>query len=109
MEVSGSAFFISSDGYLITNAHVVNQAKAVWVRIPSLGKQIIDARVISISPERDLALLKIDKENFDAIKSVIDIPYLKLGDSDSLCRADKVMALGYPLGQSSLKSTEGGC
>ena len=107
MEVGGSAFFISSDGYLITNAHVINQAQSVWIRIPSLGKQIIDAKVVSIAPERDLALLKIDKESFDAVKSVIDIPYLPLGDSDSLNRADKVMALGYPLGQGSLKSTEG--
>ena len=107
-EFSGSAFFISSDGYLITNAHVVNQAKVVWLRVPSLGQQIVDASVICVSPERDLALVKVSKEGCQAIISKIGhIPYLELGSSDNMFRADKVMALGYPLGQTSLKSTTG--
>ena len=56
----GSGFFINDEGDLITNAHVVDQAKAVWIQIPSLGKRIIDVDVISVSPERDLALLRVN-------------------------------------------------
>ncbi len=104
----GSAFFINEDGDLITNAHVVNQAKAVWIQIPSLGKQIIDVDVIGLSPDRDLALLRVRPEGLALIRSTLgNVPYLSMGNSDLVRRADEVMALGYPLGQQSLKSTTG--
>lgn len=103
----GSAFFISDQGDLITNAHVVNQAVAVWIQIPSLGKQIIDVDVISVS-ERDIALLRVRPDDLQKIKQALGkIPYVALGDSDAVRRADEVLALGYPLGQQSLKSTTG--
>jgi serine protease Do len=104
----GTAFFINEDGDLITNAHVVNQARALWIQIPSLGKQIVDVEVASVSPERDIALLKLTAESKEKIRAQLGrIPYLKLGNSDNLFRSDEVMALGYPLGQQSLKSTTG--
>lgn len=105
---TGTAFFINEQGDLITNAHVVNQAQTLWVQIPSLGKQIIDVEVISISPERDLALLRVKPESLELIRSTLGcIPYLSFGDSDLIKRSDEVLALGYPLGQQSLKSTSG--
>lgn len=104
----GSAFFINDQGDLITNAHVVNQSRAVWIQIPSLGKQIIDVVVVCVSPERDMALLKLTAESKTKVMSQLGkIPYLKLGNSDNVFRSDEVMALGYPLGQQSLKSTCG--
>jgi serine protease Do len=105
---TGSGFFINDKGDLITNAHVVDQAKSIWVQIPSLGKRIIDVEVISVSPERDIALLRVKPESFEVLKKVLGtIPYLPLGDSDYVRRSDEVLALGYPLGQQSLKSTTG--
>lgn len=105
---SGSAFFINEQGDLITNAHVINQAKAIWIQIPSLGKHIIDVDLIGMSPERDLALLRVRPEGLALIKETLGaVPYLKFGDSDTVRRSDEVMALGYPLGQQSLKSTTG--
>lgn len=105
---TGSAFFINEKGDLITNAHVVNQAKAVWIQVPSLGKRIIDVAVVGISPERDIALLHVKPESMAIIeKELGKVPHLSLGDSDSVHRADEVLALGYPLGQQSLKSTNG--
>lgn len=105
---AGSGFFINDHGDLITNAHVVNQARSVWIQIPSLGRRIIDVEVIGMTPDRDLALLRVKPESLDMIKKVLGkIPHLELGDSDQVYRSDEVLALGYPLGQQSLKSTTG--
>lgn len=105
---SGSAFFINEQGDLLTNAHVVDQAKALWIQIPSLGKRIIQVEVVGVSPERDVALIHVVPEDVKVIRKELGrIPYLPLGDSDLVYRSDEVLALGYPLGQQSLKSTTG--
>lgn len=102
----GSGFFINEEGDIITNAHVINQAY-VWVQIPELGRYIINVEVIGMS-DRDIALLRVTPESLAMIKSALgSVPYLPLGDSDSIRRSDEVLALGYPLGQQSLKSTTG--
>lgn len=106
----GSGFFISDKGEIVTNMHVVNQAQSVWIKIPSMGKAIIPVEVLGKAPERDLALLQITPQGKEMIKRVLGtdkLPFLKLGDSDLVNRADEVLALGYPLGQASLKSTSG--
>jgi len=106
--VTGSAFFINEQGDLITNAHVISQAREIWVQIPSLGKRIIDVEVVGVSPERDIALLRVKPEGLQLVRNELgSIPYLPLGDSDLVHRADEVLALGYPLGMQSLKSTTG--
>ncbi len=105
---SGSGFFIDDQGHIITNAHVVDQAKGIWIQIPSLGQRIIDVEVVGVTPDRDLALLRVSPEGLDLIRQELGgIPFLALGDSDLVHRADDVLALGYPLGQKSLKSTTG--
>ena len=102
----GSGFFINEQGDILTNAHVVNQAK-VWVQIPVLGKRMVDVDLIGMS-ERDMAVLRVRPEGLALIKAELgQIPYLPFGDSDAVHRADEVLALGYPLGQQSLKSTTG--
>jgi len=104
---AGSGFFISDEGYLVTNAHVVDQAHSIWIQIPSLGKEILDVELVGVSPERDLALLKVTPASYKKITAVLgSIPFLKLGDSNTVYRSDEVMALGYPLGQQ-FKSTRG--
>lgn len=105
---AGSGFFINDQGDLITNAHVVNQALAVSIQIPSMGKRRFEMDVVGISPERDLALLRLKPHEREAIVTVLGkIPTLSLGDSDHVRRSDEIMTLGYPLGQQSLKSTTG--
>ena len=104
----GTGFFITEQGDIITNAHVIDQAKAISVQIPSLGKRRFGAKIMGVSPERDLAVLRlfdVDREEVERLLgSVTTLPF---GDSDMLQRADDVMALGFPLGQQYLKSTTG--
>jgi S1-C subfamily serine protease len=104
----GSGFIINDKGEIVTNAHVVANAKSVWIQVPSLGRRIIDVDVVGVCPERDLALLRIQKEGCDLIRKVLGkVPYLFLGDSDKVFRSDEILAIGYPLAQHSLKSTTG--
>ena len=104
----GSGFFIDGDAHVVTNAHVIDQARKIFLRVPSLGKHLFEVERVGVCPERDLALLKVVDQQLPFLKEVLgEIPYLTLGDSDSIYRADEVLALGYPLGQESLKSTAG--
>ena len=83
----GSGFFISPDGYLVTNNHVVD--KAVKVQIIMDDGTMHDAKVIGTDPMTDLALLKVeDGKNF---------PYVKLADKEPRI-GDWVIAMGNPFG-----------
>jgi len=104
----GSGFFISNDGYIISNYHVIAQATNVEIRIPFFGMQRFEADIIGVAPERDIALLKLKDESFEKITQRLNpLPFLELGDSDDVLRSQEVLALGYPLGQTRLKSTLG--
>jgi len=105
---SGSGFFINSDGDIVTNWHVVNQAQLVQIEIPALGAERLTVEVAGISPERDVALLRLTQYAKERIAKVLgDIPFLKFGNSDEVRRGQDVLALGYPLGVQALKSTQG--
>lgn len=107
-EQRGSGFFIDARGYIITNAHVVSEAKAIWIQMPAFGQKSFFVELVGFCPERDLALLKLNEEDRSFIESIIGgIPYLPLGDSDILRRTDPIVVLGYPLGQMRVKSSTG--
>jgi serine protease Do len=82
----GSGFFISADGYAVTNNHVVDKADEVEVMTDD-GK-IYNAKVIGTDPRTDLALIKVDGGNF---------PYAKLADKSPRI-GDWVLAVGNPFG-----------
>ncbi len=99
---TGSGVIVDPNGYIITNAHVVEGAVDVEVLLAqkgvdaTIGRSIlrprgdkIDAEIVGIDRETDLALLKVAESN---------LPYLKLGDSDALRQGQFVMAFGSPLG-----------
>ncbi|MEW5848622.1 MAG: Do family serine endopeptidase [Myxococcota bacterium] len=84
----GTGFIIHPTGYIVTNAHVVEDAETIEVRL--LDDDVPrKARVVGADPPTDLALLKIDGQN---------LPVLPLGDSDSLEVGDFVVAIGNPFG-----------
>jgi len=106
---AGSGFFITDSGLIVTNAHVVDQACAVYIQMPFFGKRRFDVTIVGICPDRDLALLQVIPDDLAIIKEGLGgkLPVLQFGDSDSVKRADEILTLGYPLGQESLKSTLG--
>lgn len=105
---TGSGFIISDDGEIATNAHVVNGATCIMVQMPSFGKHQFEVDLIGIMPEKDVALVKLRPDDVAMITNTLGkMPKLKLGDSDSVVRSQEILALGYPLGQQSLKSTTG--
>jgi serine protease Do len=84
----GSGFFISADGYILTNNHVVQDA--VKVKIYDIDKKEFTAKIIGTDPKTDLALLKINAQN---------VPFLPLGDSSSVEVGEWVLAIGNPFNQ----------
>jgi serine protease Do len=87
---SGSGFIIRNDGIVVTNNHVVENAKEILVTLTD--KREYDAKVLGRDPKTDLAVLKIEPKG--------DLPVAKLGDSESLQVGDWVMAIGNPFGLS---------
>jgi serine protease Do len=84
---SGSGFLISSDGYVLTNNHVVEGATEVVVRL--IDRREYDAEVVGTDPQSDLALLKIKEDN---------LPYLEFADSEKARVGEWVLAIGSPFG-----------
>ncbi|MCX7880154.1 MAG: trypsin-like peptidase domain-containing protein [Ignavibacteria bacterium] len=83
----GSGFIVSPDGYILTNHHVAGNASKIVVTTTG-GKQY-DAKLVLSDKLTDIALLKIEGDNF---------PYLKLGNSDNVIVGEWVIALGNPFG-----------
>ena len=87
MTGQGSGFFITADGYAVTNNHVVDKAKTVEITTDD-GKTY-DAKVIGTDPRTDVALLKVDGRS--------DFPYVKLSEKAPRV-GDWVLAVGNPFG-----------
>jgi serine protease Do len=101
---SGSGVILSADGYIVTNNHVVRNARRVRVQLasppdtpgdsldPSLHAhgQLLEAKVVGFDREADLALLKV--------QAAEPLPFLSLADSDLLRQGQLVLAFGNPLG-----------
>jgi serine protease Do len=83
----GSGFIISSDGYILTNSHVVAAADDITVKLND--KREFTAEVIGVDPRTDVAVIKIDADN---------LPAVSIGDPDKLRVGDWVLAIGSPFG-----------
>ncbi len=85
----GSGFVIHRDGWILTNAHVVEDADKIEVELGARSVQLT-ARLVGLDSESDLALLKVDAGR--------PLPALPLGDSDELKPAQWVLVIGSPFG-----------
>ena len=90
---SGSGIVVSPDGFIVTNAHVVQGARRLWVRLnkeaSSASTHLQDAKLVGIDQQTDLAVIKINSTG---------LPFLKFADSGSLEQGQIVLAFGSPLG-----------
>ena len=84
----GSGFIISEDGYVITNAHVVDNAADI--RVGLTDRHEYEAELVGADPASDIALLKIDSDE--------NLPVVTIGDSDELAVGEWVLAIGSPFG-----------
>jgi serine protease Do len=102
---SGSGVIVDSDGYIVTNAHVVENATRIEVELPfeatggAQGRSIlkrrgrtVGAQIVAIDEETDIAVVKVDARG---------LPALPFGDSDALRSGQLVLAFGSPLGLAS--------
>ncbi len=83
----GSGFIVSHDGYIVTNAHVVEKAAEIKVRLTD--KREFTAKVIGVDPRSDVAVIKVAANN---------LPTVKIGDSAKLRPGEWVIAIGSPYG-----------
>lgn len=89
VQSTGSGIIISTDGYIVTNNHVVSNANKLKVNLAS-GDEV-DAKLIGTDATTDIAIIKIDP-------SGLDLKAATLGYSSSLQVGDEVLAIGNPLG-----------
>lgn len=85
----GTGFIITEDGLILTNKHVAQGTDAKLSVITSTGESY-EAKVLSLDPSNDIAVLKIEAKN---------LPVVKFGDSDGLKVGQRVVAIGNALGQ----------
>ena len=93
---SGSGFILSEDGYVITNAHVVEGASSV--EVTTYNGEVYAAQIQGTDTTNDVALLKVDATGLDAVA---------VGSSDDLIVGDQVVAIGNPLGDLTSTMTVG--
>src|ERR1035437_4931619 len=83
----GSGVIVSTDGYLLTNTHVVNGADVIKITLAD-GRELT-AKVVGTDPQSDIAVVKVDAK---------DLPAITFSDSDKLEVGDRVLAIGNPFG-----------
>lgn len=98
--VSGSGFILTSDGYVLTNYHVIESAyqNKADITVMTHDGTKYTASVVGFEQENDVAVLKIDGEN---------LPHVTIGDSDNMKVGDEVYAVGNPLGELDFSMTTG--
>ena len=121
---AGSGWFYEHNGekVIITNAHVVNQAVSVFIRLPANHNINIQVYPVGISTDLDLAVCKMDHDACEKVKSLLcerypnitEIPHLEMGDSNAVhptnfknLEAPRVITRGYPHGTEYQQFTDG--
>lgn len=108
--INGSGFIIdAANGLVVTNAHVVMNALSISGRLPRFGKRDLGMEVVSVCQQKDLALIRVVKDDLKLLlggqdPNDLNIPF---GDSMDLQQGQEVMTIGYPMGEKEVKYTQG--
>ena len=92
----GTGFILSKDGYVVTNAHVVEKASVI--KVSTHAGDELEAKLVGTDTTNDVAVLKVEADN---------LPAVVLGSSDDLIVGDQVVAIGNPLGELTSTMTVG--
>lgn len=98
---SGTGFAVSAGGFIVTNWHVVHDAKTISVRLNGPGRKPLPAALAAKDPEHDLALLKVD------LPIVTKLPALRVTNGASIGPGAEIATLGFPLGAAKSLFTRG--
>jgi len=85
----GSGFIWNTEGYIVTNFHVIKDANSIRVTLPS--NKTLQAKFIGAEPERDIAVIKL-------VGTKLNLNPIKIGDSDTLKTGQDAIAIGNPFG-----------
>ena len=98
--VSGSGFVVTTDGYIVTNYHVIEAAyqRNYKVSVMFYDGKTYDATIVGVEEENDVAVLKIDATGLTPVE---------VGDSESIQVGEEVYAIGNPLGELAFTMTTG--
>jgi serine protease Do len=103
-EARGSGFLITSEGHILTNAHVIAGLVRCYVRSEQSENNNIRVELIAVCPNKDVAMLKCHPEDLSLLGTYEPMEF---SDDHDLDPMSKVMAVGYPLGRERIKFTEG--
>ncbi|VBB18414.1 hypothetical protein YASMINEVIRUS_877 [Yasminevirus sp. GU-2018] len=95
----GTGFFINPHGHILTCHHVVSDSVKILINTVDEGQKSFPAKIVGVYPEADLAVIKI--------LGYTNKLYFKLGDSECCDTEADVVAIGYPLGGDTVKTTKG--
>ncbi len=93
---AGSGFILTSDGYIITNYHVIEGATEI--KVTTYNDDVYEAELVGYDESNDIAVIKVDADNLAPVV---------LGDSDEMSVGDDVVAIGNPLGELTFSLTSG--
>jgi S1-C subfamily serine protease len=100
----GSGFFISEDGLVVTNRHVISDTQSEYVVLTQDGRKL-SAKVLALDPSLDLGVLRVEQSTSSG--QTVRFPALTLGDSDSLKAGQTVIAIGNALAEFRNSVTKG--
>jgi serine protease Do len=95
----GSGFFLDDKGHILTCYHVVSNSVKIFVNLPDGGKRSYKAHIISVYPELDIAVIKIHDYH--------NKYFIEFGVSNECKMGSKTIAIGYPMGDDTVKTTTG--
>ena len=107
---SGSGFLVHPNGYIITNAHVVEKAINITIRFADTGRHLFQTRLVGVCADKDIALLQIDEKERREKSDLLRLSsrrILPFSNDATLYKTQPVMAVGFPMGDEDINFATG--
>lgn len=107
---AGTGSFVSGDGFIVSNFHVVDSAVGIYAQTSLTGKERFELQFVGGCPLKDTVLLKLTPEALARFKDISqreETPFVEFGNSDEVIEAQPIMLLGHPGAEEEVKITVG--